>query len=147
MKSESGIRFATAVDLPQIKRLLEANKLPTIGIERCVNNFMLAVEADGSWVGVAGLETYGKSGLLRSVAVNEHFRSVGYGRTLVEAILRNARVKGIRTVYLLTDTAEEYFKRLGFQVVDRSDVPEAVKTSPEFTECCEAAVAMRKLVS
>jgi len=147
MKTEMSIRFATAVDLPEIERLLEANKLPTIGIEKCISNFILAMNPDGVWVGVAGLEVYGQNGLLRSVAVNEQFRSLGYGRALVEAILRNARLSGVQTIYLLTDTAEEYFKTLGFGVVDRRGIPEDVRASPEFTECCETAVAMHRLTS
>ena len=147
MIAEISIRSATAADLPRIKFLLESNKLPTIGIEKCVNNFILSLNKDGSCAGVAGLEVYGESGLLRSVTVNDHFRGLGYGRALVETILRNARVKRIRTIYLLTDTAAVYFKSLGFEVVDRRDIDDAVRASPEFTECCETAIAMRKLTS
>jgi amino-acid N-acetyltransferase len=147
MITKISIRSATATDLPQIKRLLEANKLPTIGIEKCVDNFIIALSGDGSWVGVAGLEVYGKSGLLRSVVVDEHFRKMGYGRTLVESILKNARLRGLEGIYLLTETAAAYFKGLEFEVVDRRDIPEAVKASPEFTECCETAIAMRRLTS
>ncbi len=147
MKARISVRSASPEDLPQIRNLLMANKLPTKGIEKCVSDFVLGLNHDGSLAGVAGLETYGDSGLLRSVAVDEHLRGLGCGRTLVESVLRNARLKGVRTVYLLTDSATAYFKGLGFEVVDRTNIDQAVKASAEFTECCEAATAMRRATS
>jgi amino-acid N-acetyltransferase len=140
------MRQVTATDLPQISRFLEENGLPTIGVEKFFENFLVALDQSGSWVGIAGLEVYGKSGLLRSVAVDKQFRGMGHGRTLVNTVLANARKKGIETVYLLTDDAEDYFKGLGFQVVSRKDIDEAVRASPEFTECRKTAPAMRKFI-
>lgn len=146
MSTNTYVRSATSNDLPQISAFLRENALPTNGVESCVENFVIAVDRDGSWIGIAGLEPYGKSGLLRSVAVNERFRGLGHGRIIVDTVLRNARAKGIETVYLLTDTAETYFQGLGFEAVDRNRIDEAVRASPEFTECCETAVAMRKQI-
>ncbi len=140
------LRPAKATDLPQISRFLEENGLPTNGVERFFENFIVALDQNGSWVGIAGLEAYGKSGLLRSVAVDKQFRGMGHGRTLVNTILTNAREKGIETIYLLTESAEDYFKGLGFEVVNREDIDEAIRASPEFTECCETAAAMRKFI-
>ncbi len=144
--SGTSIRPARAADIPQISRLLEENELPTIGVDRFFENFLVALSQDGSWVGVAGLEVYGKSGLLRSVAVSKQFRGMGQGRTLVNSVLANARKRGIETVYLLTESAEDYFKGLSFEIVNRDDIDEAVKASPEFTECHETAAAMRKFI-
>jgi len=130
-----------------MKKFLEENALPVEGIESCLENFVIAEDKDGKWVGVAGLEVYGECGLLRSVAVDKRFRFQGHGRKLVDSVLRNARAKGVRTIYLLTETASSFFQRLGFEVVDRSDIDTEVRTSPEFTEvCCESAVAMRKQI-
>ena len=144
----TGIRMrqVTATDLPQISRFLEENGLPTIGVEKFFENFIVALDQNGSWVGTAGLEVYGKNGLLRSVAVDEHFRGMGYGRTLVNTVLASAREKGIEAIYLLTESAEDYFKGLGFEVVNREDMDAAVRVSPEFTECRETAPAMRKFI-
>ena len=144
----AGIRVRHAVrdDLPQLSSFLSENQLPTVGIERCVENFVVAQDRDGSWVGVAGLEVYGKNGLLRSVAVDRRFRGMGQGRALVGAVLRNAKAKGLERIYLLTDTAQVYFSGLGFETVNRQDVDEAVKTSPEFPECGEGAAVMLKLL-
>ena len=138
------VRPAVKNDLAEISSFLEANGLPASGVEKCVESFVVAENKTGSWVGIAGLEVYGRSGLLRSVAVDKRFRGMGQGRALVDAVLRNAKSKNIEMVYLLTDDAEQYFTGLGFEVVDREDVDEAVKASVEFGDMCASAVAMRK---
>ncbi len=146
MITDTRMRHATAADLQQISRFLTENGLPTNGVNKFFENFIVALDQNGSWIGIAGLEVYGKSGLLRSVAVDKQFRGMGHGRTLVNTILTNAKKKRIETIYLLTESAEDYFKGLGFEVVNRKDIDEATRASPEFTECCETAVAMRKFI-
>jgi amino-acid N-acetyltransferase len=133
-------------DLSWAKRLLEENRLPTVGVDVWYGNFVVAINEKGWPVGVAGLELYDHGALLRSVAVEKGCRNAGYGRAMVDAVLRNAKQKGVNTVYLFTETAQGYFKHLGFAVVDRTQVDEAVKASPELTECCESATAMRKTI-
>ncbi len=145
MLTGTRIRPATKADLPEICRFLEDNGLPTDDIERFLENFVVALDGNGSWIGTAGLELYGKSGLLRSLAVNKQSRGLGHGRTLVDAVLGHARAKGVETIYLFTDTAESYFKGLGFEAVGRRDIDDRLKSSLEFTEC-KAAVAMRKVI-
>lgn len=140
-------KAATIRDLSRIKSFLKYNGLPDLGVDDCVSNFVVVEEQNGSLVGVAGLEVYGQSGLLRSVAVDERFRGQGHGRALVDRVVTSAKAKGIKTLYLLTNDATHYFEGLGFQVVDRKGIDGAVKTSLEFTEACpECAVAMRRIV-
>jgi amino-acid N-acetyltransferase len=138
------LRNATIDDLPEITLFLKDNELPTNGVKECVENFIVAMDEDRSWVGIAGLEVYGKSGLLRSVAVDKNYRGMGHGQSLVEAVLKEAREKGVERIYLLTENAEVYFKGLGFEVISRENVDEGVRASPEFRECCATAVAMRR---
>ena len=60
------------------------------------------------------------------------------------AILERAKIGGVREVYLLTTTAEKYFPRYGFEVIERAAVPAEVHESSEFASVCPAsAVAMR----
>lgn len=138
------IRDATEADLPRALELLRNSNLPIIGVEKCFANFVVAENENGTWVGVAGVEIYGKSGLLRSVAVSERFRGLGYGKALVDAVFSKARAKKVETIYLLTENAKKYFRRFGFEIVERASIDASVQTSPEFTECCESAVGMRK---
>jgi amino-acid N-acetyltransferase len=104
----------------------------------------LVVEDVGHFIAAAGLERYGTAALLRSVAVRPEHRSRGVARTLVGQLLSHARSSGVREVYLLTTSAQPYFRRLGFQVVPREAIDPAVAMSAEFGEsCCATAVAMR----
>jgi amino-acid N-acetyltransferase len=140
------IRQASQNDVSWIKKFLQENGLPIVGVDECYGNFLIAINEKGCPVGVAGFEQYAHAALLRSVAVDKGSRNAGYARALVDAVAKNAKRKGVDTVYLLTENAEGYFKRLGFGVVEWAQVDEAVKGSPELTECCERATAMRKAV-
>jgi len=140
------IRSAELIDLQQIVEFLKVNGLPTVGVESWYPNFVIATDEKGTLLGVAGLEIYGRVALLRSVAVEKDSRRMGHGRALVEAVLRNAKQNGVHTIYLLTETASDYFKHLGFDLVDRKDIDGVVMASLEFTECRSTALAMRKTI-
>ena len=138
------LRRAVPADHETIATLLRGLDLPTEGVSEWLDHFWIA-EHQGQVVGVAGMERYGDSGLLRSVAVTPAWRSTGIGRTLVERVLEEGRTNGVREVYLLTTTAEQYFPRLGFACVDRACVPVALHASAEFTGACpDSAVVMRR---
>ncbi len=81
---------------------------------------------------------------MRSIAVDLPHRGLGLGIQLTEAILALARSRGLRTVYLLTETAAAFFPRFGFRSIRREEVDPAVQRSVEFTKACPAsAQAMR----
>jgi amino-acid N-acetyltransferase len=102
-------------------------------------------EGEGELVGVAGIELYDRSALLRSVAVEPRWRGTGVGRVLVERALDMASERGIEDIYLLTTTAENYFPKFGFTCTCREDVAEGVRSSVEFRTACPAsATVMRK---
>ena len=141
------IRTATEADLKAVLELLEQASLPTDGLEEQFGpGYAVALEEDRI-VGAAGIERYGRSGLLRSVVTASEAR----GRGIAEALTRNrldwAATEGLDMVYLLTTTAAGYFPRLGFEPVDRSQVPAEVQASREFSGICPAsAIAMRRPV-
>lgn len=144
MTDQVSVRPARKEDLVSVRRLLGDAGLPEAGVEEWLPQFVVA-EQEGRVVGVGGLELYGPSALLRSVAVRADRRGGGLGRELVDRLLAGARRRGIREVYLLTTTAENWFPRLGFAAVTRDEVPEAVRRSVEFTTACPAsATVMRK---
>ena len=84
------VRKAGGEDLASVNELLAEAGLPTAGIEDWLPNFLVA-EHEGRIVAVAGLESYGPSALLRSVAVRPDWRGSGLGRQLVERLLSDAR--------------------------------------------------------
>ena len=138
------IRTAHEGDLSAVSGLLASAGLPTAGVEEWLPHFLVA-EDSGQIVGAAGLELYGSSALLRSVAVRPDWRGSGLGRQLVDQLLSMAQERGAHDVYLLTTTAEHYFPRLGFACITRAQVPPAVQRSVEFAEACPAsALVMQK---
>ncbi len=129
---------ATPADLPAIFELLQRSALPRDGLDAHVATTLVARDANGL-VGTAALELYGTAALLRSVAVAAEQRGRGLGAALTATALDLARRRGVRTVYLLTETAAEFFPRFGFRPVPRPAVDPAVLGSAEFTTACPAS--------
>ncbi len=141
-RTELSLRSAAPSDRSAVEGLLDQAGLPRAGIPADLAHFVVAEHA-GAVVAAAGLEPYAGAVLLRSVVVDPAWRGTGAGARVVDAALQAARRLQAREVYLLTTTAERWFPRFGFQVVDRSAVPAAVQASAEFRGACPAtAVAM-----
>jgi amino-acid N-acetyltransferase len=132
------ITVAQEQDLSAILPLLDRASLPQAGLPEHLATALVARQ-DDAIVGSAALEHYGNTALLRSVAVDQALRSQGLGHQLTRAALDLARRRGITTVYLLTETAGEFFPRFGFRPVDRSAVDPAVQQSIEFRSACPAS--------
>ena len=138
------LRRAARADLPAVEDLLARDSLPRDGVSDGLDHFWVA-DLAGAVVGVAGVEMYGPSALLRSVAVDERWRGTGLGGLLTERALDEAKAAGARDIYLLTTTADRYFPRHGFTCVSRDAVPDALKESVEFQGACPAtAVVMHR---
>jgi amino-acid N-acetyltransferase len=141
--TEHDVRPANNEDLEDISTLLKSCNLPVDGIEECLDSTLI-IKNGYKLIACAALELYGKSALLRSVAVDKNYRSTGLGIKITKAILEKAKNLDITNIYLLTETADKFFPRFNFQVVSRDKVPADVKTSLEFTSLCpESAVAMQ----
>jgi len=136
---------AAPTDLPAILALLDATRLPRAGIEDHVASTLVARQDSGVVVGTAALELYGGAALLRSVVVAATLRGQGLGAALTTAALALARQRGVRSVYLLTETAGRFFPRFGFHAINRADVDVAVLASTQFTTACpKSAMVMVK---
>jgi len=121
------IERANVDDLSAILELLARSDLPQEGLSDHLATTLVA-QAEQTVIGSAALELYGTAALLRSVAVDQAFRGQGLG---------------ITHVYLLTETAAEFFPRFGFRPIARAQVPPAVQRSVEFTSVCPvSALAM-----
>jgi amino-acid N-acetyltransferase len=132
-----------AAERQSARSLVSACGLPRGGLDDA--ELWCVKEEGGRILGVAGLETWGSQGLLRSVAVDEGRRKGGVGTSLVRQVIVEARKKRLREVYLITETAPLFFERLGFGAIDRSQVTGDVLNSVEFkVACSETAPVMRK---
>lgn len=134
------IRTATDDDLPAVLALLESERLPTEGVEGHLDDFVVFVD-DGAIVGVGGLEVHPGAALLRSLAVAADRRGLGIASRICDRLEDDARRRGARAVYLLTETAERFFARRGYSDVDRAEAPGAIARSPEFARLCPASAA------
>jgi L-amino acid N-acyltransferase YncA len=132
------ITAADEHDLPAILALLDRAGLPQEGLREHLATALVARQ-DDSIMGSAALEHYGDAALLRSVAVDASVRNQGAGQQLTRAALDLARRRGVTTVYLLTETAGDFFPRFGFRPIDRALVDPAVQQSIEFTSACPAS--------
>ena len=139
------IRRGESSDLPAIRQLLDKAGLPTSDLTTADGIQTWVFEASPSLVAVIGLERFGEEALLRSLAVTPEHRGRGLGRELVARVERDANAGGVARLVLLTQTAEAFFRDLGYSVTDRRNVSDGVKQSAEFRSLCPAsAVCMSK---
>jgi amino-acid N-acetyltransferase len=138
---------ATTADWPAVHDLLTEVGLPLDGAAGAFATGIIATEGDRV-VGCAAIEPYDGSALLRSVAVVPDLRGSGVGASLVHDAEDLARDSGASSLILLTETAETWFSRLGYETIERTSVPADVAGSIEFeTACSTSAVAMRRILS
>lgn len=129
-----------------IEALLAENKLPVNDLPESLENFFAAIN-NNELIGVIGLEIYGRYGLLRSLAVKSGNRNQGIARLLVAKIEAFAKSKGLEAIYLLTETADKYFESRHYERIARTEVPEDVQQSSEFSFVCpQSAVTMKKMI-
>jgi amino-acid N-acetyltransferase len=112
------IERSSAADVDAVERLLRAANLPLDGAAVALALGVVAREGDDV-IAAAAIERYGDAGLLRSVVVAGDRRGEGVGRKVVTAAESLARDAGIHDLYLLTETAVDWFPRLGYEVVER----------------------------
>jgi amino-acid N-acetyltransferase len=133
------VRVSTATDLIAVRDLLVGAGLPVEDLDSAPGlRFWVAVDADRI-VGAIGLERFGTAGLLRSLVVAPSHRQHGLGSALAAALEQEASTNGMAILVLLTETAEAFFRRHGYAVVDRAYVPDEIKGSAEFLSLCPAS--------
>lgn len=148
-RPEVYIRPASSDDLPAVVDLLHAAKLEPNGVEAQFGpQYAVAVDpADGRIVGAAGIELYRDGadvvGLFRSAAVADDWRNSGIGAALTDDRIAWAERESLQALYLLTQTAAEYWPRFGFARTARTAAPASLMESYEWKSGCPAsAVAM-----
>ncbi|MFX1352143.1 MAG: GNAT family N-acetyltransferase [Promethearchaeota archaeon] len=135
MSVEINLRRAEEDDLAFIRTLLEENGLPHEDIpSQAIHMFIGYV--DSEVVGIGGVELIGKYGLLRSLVIETSFRGRGYGRSLSEKLIEYSKLNGVFELYALTSNADSIAKKIGFERIDRRDVPQAIQKTRQFTDLC-----------
>jgi amino-acid N-acetyltransferase len=141
------IRRGQPADMPAVVALLQGAGLPTADLTSAHGLKVWVLEARESLLGVIALECFGTNALLRSLAVAPEYRKRGFGHELVARLEQDAQADGIELLVLLTETAEPFFRSLGYHVIDRRYVSAELKQSAEFRSLCPAsAVCMSKAI-
>jgi protein-tyrosine-phosphatase/N-acetylglutamate synthase-like GNAT family acetyltransferase len=143
---------ATESDREELTALLRAANLPLDGLDDAFPNGFVIARIDGALVGAAGLEQWGDHGLLRSVVVAGTHRKQHIGEALVADRLAYAKSQlrddalgtaPFASVSLLTEGADTFFARLGFDRIAREQLPPALLASSQLQiPRCSTAVAM-----
>jgi amino-acid N-acetyltransferase len=139
------VRDARQDDLTRITALLQLADLPTLGVAEHLETFLVA-EEDNGVIGSIGLEIYGDTALLRSAIVDEQKRRSGIGGLLYSKLLDRARSLKVHRLILLTNTAEEYFRRKGFRTINQNTVTGPITASVEFSGACPSHAACMELL-
>jgi UDP-N-acetylmuramate: L-alanyl-gamma-D-glutamyl-meso-diaminopimelate ligase len=136
---------ARRADMPAIRALLESVHLS--GSQASDENYgsYFYLRNERGVDGVVALEVTGEDAILHSLAIAPESRGTGFGWLLADVAVQWARQRGCRRVYLLTETASDFFGgKLGFRVVDRSTVSPAVADTASFRSSTDSKfVAMR----
>ena len=138
---------ARLADYEIVAALLEREHLPRDGLRQHFENAFVA-RAGNRIIGCSAVEVYEGGALVRSLVVDAEYRGAGVGSRLTDAAIQLARRRLASTVYLLTTTAERFFPKFGFEIVDRADVPASVLASEEFVHACPStAIVMRRFLT
>jgi amino-acid N-acetyltransferase len=121
--------------------LLRSADLPTDDLELAnLEHFFFAGDATDP-VGLVGVELFGADALLRSLVVRPQARTAGLGSHLVTHAEDYARARGVRSMYLLTTTAEAFFRARGYSPAQRQEAPASIQATREFAGLCPASSA------
>jgi amino-acid N-acetyltransferase len=138
---------ARSSDYDVVAALLEREHLPLDGLRHHFDSAFVA-RAVNRIIGCSAVEVYQEGALLRSLAVAPEYRGAGVGSDLTGAAIQLAARRLVPSIYLLTTTAEGFFRKFNFEIVDRADVPPGVLGSAEFTHACpSSAIIMRKFLT
>ena len=138
-------RGFTTPETDQVKRLLAAVALPTQDLDEAKDIRFVGYGPADKPHAIVGLEIHRPYGLLRSLAVSEDARQRGLGADMVAEIERLASELGLYAIYLLTTTAADFFRRLGYSEKKRISVPMEIRQTSEFASICpDDAIVMWK---
>ena len=135
------IRAARADEVDPVRALLQACRLPVDGVPADLSALLIAVDADGI-VGAVGLERHGRDVLLRSLAVTPEARLQHVASRLCQEVETRAQVAGASRIFLLTETAERFFRRRGYTPLDRAQAPPGIAACREFSSVCPASAVL-----
>lgn len=126
----------------EVKELLESCGLPVVDIPGNDQIQFFGIKTDGALSAVVGIEVYGEYALVRSLAVKQQFRGRGIGRDLIASLEDWARRKLVTRLFLLTETAGRFFGYQGYRPIPRSETPQVIEGTSEFSGICPGSAEL-----
>jgi amino-acid N-acetyltransferase len=133
------IVLASSGDEPWIRQLLTLCGLPHEDLTPEHLSHFWVIKERGEIIGSIGLETLDRSALLRSLAVDPRFRKRGFASELTKKAEDYAAALKVEALYLLTLTAESFFRKRGYQKIERISTPPEIQGTTEFQSVCPAS--------
>lgn len=142
------LRKAKVSDVPVIHRMinLSSNRnemLPRtlMALYGGLRDFFVYLDDEGSIIGICAMHIFWENlAEIRSLYVSEDHRRSGIGRNLVEACISEAITLDLLRIFTLTYQTE-FFKRLGFVVTDKGNLPEKIWSDclncPKYPDFCD----------
>ena len=134
---------ATFFEVPRgaydvLRIALEQALLPAGDLDEPDRSFFGLSDADGP-IGYIGVEGTGEDRLLRSLVVLPGRRGHGHGAELVRCFEK--MLAGQVRLHLLTNTATDFFRGLGYAEADRAEAPAEIALTQQFSSLCPASAA------
>ena len=135
-----GIRQMTTGDVPRVLGLMRpffenGKLLPRTESQLLekVNDYII-YEFDGGISACAALHKYSDGqGEIAAVAVDENFKHMGIGEKMVKFLCQAAKARDVKSVFILTTQAGDWFQSLGFKADSVESLPpeRRAKWNPE----------------
>jgi amino-acid N-acetyltransferase len=114
-------------------------------VRASIDDWVVAIDGE-TVLACCSLITYSPTlSEIRSVVVADQVKREGLGTLVVEAIITQAQLRGVRTLFALT-RINPFFERVGFQQTSKAHFPEKVwrdcSLCPIQDDCDEFAVVL-----
>lgn len=131
-------------DLKEVIDLLLESGLPVDDIQQAPILFF-GIRNAQKLLAVAALEIYYPHAIVRSVAVEKNQQNKGIGSKLIDYLEEKAISLKIEELYLLTTTADDFFRKKGYSDNQKLACPEKIHQSEEFKNLCpDSAISLSK---
>jgi amino-acid N-acetyltransferase len=121
-------------------QLLRENNLPDHDLTQ--DTILFSWIENNRLVGCVGLELLPPYAVLRSLSVSRSDQARGTGSAIVKELEEKAKSLNVSQLFLLTETAEGFFTKAGYQRIDRTTVPPAILNSVQFRSTCPSSATV-----
>ncbi|MCB6184539.1 GNAT family N-acetyltransferase [Leeia sp. TBRC 13508] len=135
-----------SLTLTEVASLLQISGLDASDISEEMLTHFYGVKENEELIAVVGLEMAMPFALVRSLAVSERLRNTYLASRLLEKVEQIAVELGVEALYLLTNTASQYFIHKGYELAERSDAPIGIQQTMQFRQLCPASAGLLKKV-